>query len=103
MTGVMDMNPEELYRLGRYYSWMNPQSLECFLKAAEKGHAGSEFELGWMYEFGRGVDKSEEEALRWYRLAAKHGHPLADDKIRQILERTNIVIDIDCILRFIHS
>ncbi|KAF9970317.1 hypothetical protein BGZ73_006997 [Actinomortierella ambigua] len=31
--------------------------------------------LGIMYEYGRGVEQSNTEAVYWYRLAASQGHP----------------------------
>ena len=44
-----------------------------FTPLAEAGHVSSQFILGAMYAEGRGVGKSEEEAVKWYRLAADAG------------------------------
>jgi len=42
------------------------------LKAdAEKGVARAQFRLGMMYDFGYGVQKDDQEAVKWYRLAAE--------------------------------
>jgi TPR repeat protein len=42
--------------------------------AAEQGDAGSQFDLGWKYEHGEGVQKDETEAARLYGQAATQGH-----------------------------
>ena len=41
---------------------------------AEQGDAGFQSDLGRLYEFGWGVTKDYEEAVRWYRLAAEQGN-----------------------------
>ena len=38
-----------------------------------QGHADAQFNLGFMYDEGRGVLKDEAEAVCWYRLAAEQG------------------------------
>ena len=41
---------------------------------AEQGDAYAQFDLGVMYDTGRGVPQDAAEAVRWYRLAAAQGH-----------------------------
>lgn len=41
---------------------------------AEVGDAQAEYNLGLMYDTGRGVPQDYAEAVRWYRLAAEQGH-----------------------------
>ena len=41
--------------------------------AADQGHAYAQYNLGWMYDNGRGVPEDDAEAVRWYRLAADQG------------------------------
>ena len=48
-------------------------ALEWYLKAAERGHSGSQVTLGLMYESGRGVVRDYSEAFRWYLKAAEQG------------------------------
>jgi TPR repeat protein len=43
-------------------------------KAAERGHAGAQSNLGVTYDRGEGVPQDYAEALRWYRKAAEQGH-----------------------------
>ena len=50
---------------------------EKTLDKAERGFANSQFNLGVLYEQGKGVSKSDAEALKWYRLAAEQGNAAA--------------------------
>lgn len=47
---------------------------EKILERAERGSAISQFNLGIMYEQGKGAPRSDIEALKWYRLAAEQGN-----------------------------
>ena len=40
---------------------------------AEQGLAAAQYNLGFMYAFGRGVPKNDAEAVKWYRKAADQG------------------------------
>ena len=42
-------------------------------KAAEQGNADAQFNLGFMYQDGRGLKQSDEKAVEWYEKAAKQG------------------------------
>ena len=44
---------------------------------AEQGDAYAQFDLGVMYDTGRGVPQDAAEAVRWYRLAAAQGDAYA--------------------------
>ncbi len=53
----------------------NPEpDLETLLTLARQGHPVAQFNLGVKYDFGQGVEKDPEHAVRWYRLAAAQGH-----------------------------
>ena len=41
---------------------------------AEQGDAEAQFDLGFCYDDGRGVEKDYGEAVKWYRKAAEQGH-----------------------------
>mmetsp|Transcript_97591 Transcript_97591/g.279082 ORF Transcript_97591/g.279082 Transcript_97591/m.279082 type:complete len:162 (-) Transcript_97591:443-928(-) len=45
------------------------------LEAASEGLAAAQHEVGVCYSEGRGVEKDEREAVRWFRRAANQGHP----------------------------
>jgi TPR repeat protein len=44
---------------------------------AERGDAKSQWALGAMYYYGRGVPRDYGEAVRWYRKSAEQGYPQA--------------------------
>lgn len=44
---------------------------------ADSGDANAQFNIAMMYHSGAGVPANEAEAVRWYLLAAKNGHPQA--------------------------
>ena len=48
-------------------------AVEVIRLAAEQGVAEAQFNLGNMYDLGRGVPQDDTEAVRWYRLAAEQG------------------------------
>ncbi len=43
------------------------------LQAAEQGYAKAQFNLGLMYDSGRGVHQDYAQAVQWYRKAAEQG------------------------------
>ena len=43
------------------------------LQAAEQGNAQAQFNLGLMYDQGRGVRQNHAQAVQWYRKAAEQG------------------------------
>ena len=48
---------------------------------AEQGHAGVQYNLGVMYDSGRGITEDDAEAVRWYRLAAEQGDARAQTNL----------------------
>lgn len=48
---------------------------------AEQGNAEAQFNLGLMYDRGRGVLKDKREAIRWYRAAAGQGDTFAQNAL----------------------
>ena len=59
---------------------------------AEDGSQLAQFELGNMYENGRGVLQDYAEAVRWYRLAADQGNANAQSNLGIIYEYGNSVL-----------
>lgn len=47
------------------------------LKEAQQGSADAQFDVGAMYENGRGVSADRAQAMQWYRKAADQGHSRA--------------------------
>ncbi|MEX0815303.1 MAG: peptidoglycan-binding protein, partial [Dongiaceae bacterium] len=48
-----------------------------WLPLAQQGDAAAQFNLGVMYDTGKGVPQDYAEAVRWYRRAAEQGHAAA--------------------------
>ena len=51
-----------------------PEMLKWFRKAAEQGYAPSQYNLGYCYANGKGVDKDPVEAVKWFSKAAEQGN-----------------------------
>ncbi|MCC7131063.1 MAG: sel1 repeat family protein, partial [Gemmatimonadales bacterium] len=49
-----------------------------YRRAAERGSRDAQYNLGEMYNRGRGVQKSEDEAAAWFSKAAEQNHPAAE-------------------------
>lgn len=48
--------------------------IEEIRQAAEEGDVSAQYELGSNYDWGWGVAKDHQEAVKWYRLAAEQGN-----------------------------
>tara|TARA_B110000914_G_C15067684_1_gene266982 strand:+ start:166 stop:492 length:327 start_codon:yes stop_codon:yes gene_type:complete len=52
-------------------------NFEDMKRLAEQGEADAQFDLGLMYDNGRGVPENNAEAVKWYRLSAEQGNEFA--------------------------
>lgn len=61
--------------------WTGPRdairAAEWYRRAADRGHADAQYNLGFMYLLGEGVPSDTAEGLRWLRLAADQGEESA--------------------------
>ena len=55
--------------------------------AADKGNAKAQYNLGWMYEMGKGVSIDNQKAVSLYRLASIKGHPKAQERLDLIINK----------------
>ena len=53
----------------------SPPQCQHASQAASEGLAAAQHEAGVCYSEGRGVEKDEQEAVRWFRRAANQGRP----------------------------
>jgi TPR repeat protein len=53
------------------------EAAQWFFQAASRNHAEAEYGLGLLFLAGKGVVQDHEEALKWIRRAADHGHVTA--------------------------
>lgn len=73
MLKVIDNEPE-------------PEALDVVLKKAEGGDATAAYELGTRYGLGvGGVERNDQESLKWKLAAAGRGHPLAQSDIGVVM------------------
>lgn len=79
-----EVNPgEEYYRMGLY-----PEALAFWRAQAERGDVYAAYRLGVEYHDGkpRVTERNDAEALKWYLVAAKGGHPKAQFDLGSIYE-----------------
>jgi TPR repeat protein len=61
------------------------RALELFRQAAEAGHPGAAYNLGYILAKGLGAKADAVEAFQWYLQAARAGHPKAMFKLGRAL------------------
>ncbi len=54
------------------------------IKAEQEGNTDAQFLLGMMYELGASVPQSNEDAVKWYRMAAEQGNAEAQENLDRI-------------------
>jgi TPR repeat protein/predicted Ser/Thr protein kinase len=64
---------------------------EWYGKAAERGNAIAQYELGHQYQLGLGVAKDPAKALEWFRKAAEQGHPVAQVNLGMVYQEGSAV------------
>ena len=57
------------------------KAVKFYRLAAEAGYAAAQFNLGTMYDEGKGVPQNYAEAVKWYRLAAEAGDAKAQHNL----------------------
>jgi len=69
----------EIYAPGRPATpeALDAAAFEMFHDAAAQGHAEAQLYLGYLYQRGRGVDRDEVEAYKWFQVAAWQRNGLA--------------------------
>ena len=54
-------------------SLRNPEkAIELYCQAARLGDLGAQYDLGWMYAMGRGIERDDAMAAYFFTMAAKH-------------------------------
>ena len=54
---------------------------KLILPLAEQGDAQAQYNLGVMYDKGRGIPQDYKEAIKWYRLSAEQGFAKAQNNL----------------------
>ena len=60
-------------------------SYKLILLLAKKGFAQAQYNLGVMYEKGKGVKKNLKKAKKWFKLASNQGLAKAQEKLNLLL------------------
>ena len=68
-------------------STLSPQDLETIFAMADRGDAGSQNYLGFLYATGQSVAKNEKTAFGWFQKAADQGHPEALGNLAMMYEK----------------
>ncbi|WP_019616289.1 tetratricopeptide repeat protein [Psychromonas ossibalaenae] len=70
------------------------RAVELWTPLAEKGDASAQYTLAWMYESGKGVPKSVQQAVYWYTKAAEQGDAASQYVLASMYEKgTDIPAD----------
>ncbi len=76
------------YQSGWWDFRKNPiKAHKWYVKAAERRHAEAQYKVGFMYEKGIGVPKSNVDAYMWLDLAASQGDKIAAKRRDELAER----------------
>ena len=75
------ISAKEAYEKGDYAS-----ALSTWQRAADKGDAKAQVNLGRLYALGHGVDKDEVVAISWFRKAADQGNGVAHHNLGVMYE-----------------
>ena len=74
-SGIPGSVPADKGRARRYFNYA----------ASYFGDAEAQYRLATMYLSGTGGDKDPRQAVRWYKLAARKGHPAAQAELGRLL------------------
>lgn len=63
----------------------NPEkAVELYCESARLGDLEAQYNLGWMYAMGRGIDRDDATAAYFFMMASQQGDALADRMLRQV-------------------
>ena len=60
------------------------KGVEWLTKAALQGNAPAQYNLGRMYQWGKGVEKDLQQARFWFQKAIDNGHEKAKEALSKI-------------------
>ena len=67
-------------------SLSNRANFDNCLTEAEQGFTGAQYNLGLMYDNGKGVTQDYKEAVKWYGKAAEQGYAKAQNNLGSMYE-----------------
>ena len=83
LFGAIKGDPEAQYYLGEHYADDEDfkTAVKWFQKAADRGNADAQNNLGFCYHEGQGVPQDYDEAVKWYLKAADQGFAFAQNNL----------------------
>jgi TPR repeat protein len=69
-----------------YQSGDMASALKLFAAAARAGNSKAAVQVGWQYEYGKGVSQNFAEAAKWYREGAEHGNSRGQKNLGALYE-----------------
>lgn len=60
------------------------KAVELYCRASQLGDVGAQYDLGWMYAMGRGIERDDATAAYFFTMAAQQGDALAERMLRQV-------------------
>ena len=93
-TDAVAANPTVLrlrFQLGRALvaAKQYEKAVQVLTVAAQQGYPAAQFNMGWLFDKGTGVQKSDVEAISWYRKAADQGLAAAQNNLGLKYEKGN--------------
>lgn len=80
-----------MYESGEFGDEVNySKAHECYMQAAKLGNTKAMLNLGNMYEKGKGVEKDQNEAQKFYQLAASKGDHTALNILKSKFSAENL-------------
>ena len=76
-----------MYANGQGVARSDGDAVACYRQAAEQGHALAQYNLGGMYNSGRGVARDPVQAFMWISLAAASGNASAAAQCEQMRDK----------------
>ena len=76
-----------MYDTGEGVAADHAVAVDWYRKAAEKGHAQAQHNLGVSYDEGEGVALDDAQAAHWYRKAAEQGHAESQHNLARDVRR----------------
>ena len=64
-------------------------AFKWFKEAAEEGHIESQYNVGYFYHHGLGVEYSWNDAVYWYERAARRGHQLSQIDVADLYAKAD--------------
>ncbi|KAG0251816.1 Cell cycle serine/threonine-protein kinase cdc5/MSD2 [Actinomortierella ambigua] len=86
--GLAQIKPMALASVqGSSQSRANDDVVAHMCTAANQGSVEAQLFLGWIYDHGHGVDRSDKDVFWWYRLAASHGTMVAQLRVAEMYDK----------------